>query len=166
MLAAFSLLPLLAARYLGRGGARWPMVVVAVLGTGAVVSLLMFFGDFAPLAAGPLLDWAPGESVGMTLNLAFLATVLLGPAISLLAAVRASGEATRRLADPLPFPYDEGKATEAARIEYAAERLRLLYVGITRAKLELVVTWNNGRDGKIVQATPFIALQTWWETRR
>lgn len=70
-----------------------------------------------------------------------------------------------RLADPLPFQYDEGTATDAARIEYAAERLRLLFVGITRAKQELVITWNSGRDGKVVQATPFIALQTWWETR-
>jgi DNA-binding NarL/FixJ family response regulator len=98
LLAAFSLLPLLAARYLGRGGSRWPMVVVAVLGVGAVGSVLLFFGDFAPLAAGPLLDWGPGETLGVTLNLAFLATVLLGPAVSLLAAVRATGEATRRLA--------------------------------------------------------------------
>ncbi|MBN1428864.1 MAG: ATP-dependent helicase [Anaerolineae bacterium] len=41
--------------------------------------------------------------------------------------------------------YQEGKATAQARIEYAAERLRLLYVGITRAKRDLVMTWNMGR---------------------
>ena len=34
--------------------------------------------------------------------------------------------------------------TEAARIEYAAERLRLLYVGITRARRELIITCEHG----------------------
>ena len=59
-----------------------------------------------------------------------------------------------------------GKATEAARNEYAAERLRLLYVGITRAKRSLVATWNTGKrgDGSIRAAAPLLALQTWWET--
>lgn len=41
--------------------------------------------------------------------------------------------------------YREGDATEAARIEYSAERLRLLYVGITRARRRLIITWNTGR---------------------
>lgn len=41
--------------------------------------------------------------------------------------------------------YLEGEAGGQARIEYAAERLRLLYVGITRAKRDLVMTWNMGR---------------------
>ena len=59
--------------------------------------------------------------------------------------------------------YEEGKATEQARLQYAAERLRLLYVGITRARKELVITWNTGRRGDQVAATPFIALQTFWE---
>jgi DNA helicase-2/ATP-dependent DNA helicase PcrA len=61
-----------------------------------------------------------------------------------------------------------GKATEAARIEYAAERLRLLYVAITRAKRSLVMTWNTGRrtDGSVRPAVPFLALQTWWESER
>jgi DNA helicase II / ATP-dependent DNA helicase PcrA len=40
--------------------------------------------------------------------------------------------------------YMPGEATEKARIDYAAERLRLLYVGITRAKKELILTWNTG----------------------
>src|SRR5581483_10700543 len=31
-------------------------------------------------------------------------------------------------------PYLEGEATQRARLDYAAERLRLLYVGIMRAK--------------------------------
>jgi DNA helicase-2/ATP-dependent DNA helicase PcrA len=36
--------------------------------------------------------------------------------------------------------YQEGEATQKARLDYARERLRLLYVGITRAKKELIVT--------------------------
>jgi len=68
--------------------------------------------------------------------------------------------------DALTFDYEEGEATDKARVDYAAERLRLLYVGITRARRELVITWNTGRDGTIGQATPFIALQTYWEGRK
>jgi DNA helicase-2/ATP-dependent DNA helicase PcrA len=61
-------------------------------------------------------------------------------------------------------PYVEGSATYQARLDYVAERLRLLYVGITRAKKELVVTWNTGRSRQAKQmAVPFIALHTWWE---
>ncbi len=41
--------------------------------------------------------------------------------------------------------YKEGEATLEARREYAAERLRLLYVGITRARRDLIITWNMGR---------------------
>jgi len=41
--------------------------------------------------------------------------------------------------------YLEGEASREARIEYAAERLRLLYVGITRARRDLIITWNMGR---------------------
>ena len=61
--------------------------------------------------------------------------------------------------------YTEGEATQEARLEYAAERLRLLYVGITRARKELVITWNTGRRAQqpLQQAVPFIALQTFWE---
>ncbi|OGO07413.1 MAG: hypothetical protein A2Y61_02620 [Chloroflexi bacterium RBG_13_60_13] len=55
-------------------------------------------------------------------------------------------------------PYQEGEATQRARYDYAAERLRLLYVGITRAKRELVITWNTGRRGDQQQAAPFIEL--------
>ncbi len=53
---------------------------------------------------------------------------------------------------------NEGEATLTARYDYARERLRLLYVGITRARLELVVTWNTGRHGDQRQALPFAAL--------
>jgi len=61
--------------------------------------------------------------------------------------------------------YEEGEATQYARLEYAAERLRLLYVGITRARKELVITWNTGRRGDQQPAVPFVALRTFWEER-
>ncbi|MEO0561812.1 MAG: hypothetical protein AAF125_06850, partial [Chloroflexota bacterium] len=57
------------------------------------------------------------------------------------------------------------QATHEARVEYASERLRLLYVGITRARRELVMTWNTGRRGESREAAPMIALRTWWEQR-
>ncbi|GAB4537858.1 MAG: ATP-dependent helicase [Anaerolineales bacterium] len=52
--------------------------------------------------------------------------------------------------------YQEGVATAEARAAYAKERLRLLYVGITRAKKDLIITWNTGRRG---EATVSLALQ-------
>ncbi|MCJ7717046.1 MAG: ATP-dependent helicase [Anaerolineales bacterium] len=54
--------------------------------------------------------------------------------------------------------YLEGEASSQSRIEYVRERLRLLYVSITRAKQEFVMTWNNGRSGKSTPAVPFQAL--------
>jgi DNA helicase-2/ATP-dependent DNA helicase PcrA len=55
--------------------------------------------------------------------------------------------------------YSEGSATHEARMEYVRERLRLFYVGITRARQELVITWNTGRQEKSTQSLPFAALQ-------
>ena len=57
------------------------------------------------------------------------------------------------------FHYTEKEATRGARLDYVSERLRLLYVGITRAKEDLIVTWNTGRRGDRQPAVPFIALQ-------
>lgn len=71
-----------------------------------------------------------------------------------------------RQAQPPPSEYDwyeEGAATMRSRLDYVKERLRLLYVGITRAKRDLIVTWNSGRQG---DATPSLALSElmgWWE---
>ena len=59
------------------------------------------------------------------------------------------------------IPYREGVATADARVDYAAERLRLLYVGITRARRELVMTWNTGQQGDQQMAIPFAALQAY-----
>jgi len=58
--------------------------------------------------------------------------------------------------------YSEGEATQSSRLDYVRERLRLLYVGITRAKKELIITWNTGRQGDQTQALPFSAMQAWW----
>ncbi|MBN1874915.1 MAG: ATP-dependent helicase [Anaerolineae bacterium] len=65
--------------------------------------------------------------------------------------------------DAEAFYYDEGLPTLRARYEYAAERIRLLYVGITRARKSITITWNTGKYGTAQPAAPFIALQTWWE---
>jgi DNA helicase II / ATP-dependent DNA helicase PcrA len=59
--------------------------------------------------------------------------------------------------------YDEGQATIEARLDYVRERLRLFYVGITRAKKELVITWNTGRLGDLGRALPFVALKNYWD---
>lgn len=59
--------------------------------------------------------------------------------------------------------YVENQATQAARLDVVRERLRLLYVGITRAKKALIVTWNSGRKGDLQPALPFLELQSYWE---
>jgi DNA helicase-2/ATP-dependent DNA helicase PcrA len=65
---------------------------------------------------------------------------------------------------------DYGIASEQARIEYAAERIRLFFVGITRAKKELIITWNTGdthtkNKQKANPSLPFLALSAFWEKR-
>ena len=60
---------------------------------------------------------------------------------------------------------NEGIATQEARQGYCAERLRLLYVGITRAKTQLVITWNTGRQDDCREAVPLQALRNWWEMK-
>lgn len=64
------------------------------------------------------------------------------------------------------MPYVEGQATLQARSDYVAERLRLLYVGITRARRELIITWNTGSKGQQIEARPLAALRGWWEAQR
>ncbi len=62
--------------------------------------------------------------------------------------------------------YNEGAATQQARFDLVRERLRLLFVGLTRARQELVITWNIGRPmpnkSENQPALPFVALQSWW----
>jgi DNA helicase-2/ATP-dependent DNA helicase PcrA len=54
--------------------------------------------------------------------------------------------------------YIPGKATEEARVALAAERLRLLYVGITRARRELILTYNTGRNPERDPNQPALAF--------
>ena len=62
--------------------------------------------------------------------------------------------------------YEEGAATMQSRLGYVKERLRLLYVGITRAKKDLIVTWNSGRQGDATPSLAISELMGWWEGNR
>ena len=66
--------------------------------------------------------------------------------------------------------YVPGLASQRARQEFASERLRLLYVGITRARQELILTYNTGmfHDKSPNQpALAFAALgQIWKESEK
>jgi len=59
--------------------------------------------------------------------------------------------------------YVEGRASKKARIDYASERLRLFYVGITRAKKHLIATYNTDYDNH--PSVPFTVLRTYLETK-
>ena len=55
--------------------------------------------------------------------------------------------------------YQPGQASIEARQEFIRERLRLLFVGITRARRWLTATWNTGRtSNKNVPALALLAL--------
>lgn len=60
------------------------------------------------------------------------------------------------------FP-SEGVPTQQARLDYVRERIRLLYVGITRAKKELIITWNSGRNNNQQPALALRALWDYWD---
>ena len=62
--------------------------------------------------------------------------------------------------------YTEGQGTYDARLDYVRERLRLFYVGITRAKDQLVVTYNTGKRGNLHLSRPFDVLIDHWENIR
>jgi len=55
--------------------------------------------------------------------------------------------------------YEPGEATRQARVDVAAERLRLLYVGITRARRELIVMYNTGRSPESDPLPPAAAFE-------
>lgn len=55
-----------------------------------------------------------------------------------------------------------GEATLQARLDYSAERLRLLFVGITRARESLMISWNTGK-GENEIAKPLKALHAMWK---
>jgi len=60
--------------------------------------------------------------------------------------------------------YQEGDASQTARLDYVRERLRLFFVGITRARKELVISWNSGRKGDCQPCLPLVALSSYWKT--
>ena len=76
-------------------------------------------------------------------------------------------EQTRQLHMGTLDEYVPGEATRESRHEFAAERLRLLYVGITRARQELVLTYNTGRFHDTRPNEPALAfteLSKAWQT--
>ena len=97
IVAACSMVPLLAVRRLTGSTSRQPIVAVIVVLFAAMVTFALFFSEFDPFTARPLVDWPPGEVVGATLNLLVLATVLLGPIVALRAAWRAGAPIAQRL---------------------------------------------------------------------
>lgn len=48
--------------------------------------------------------------------------------------------------------------TAKARVDYSAERLRLFYVGITRARENLIITWNSGKRESSSMSLPLQAM--------
>lgn len=50
-----------------------------------------------------------------------------------------------------------------ARNELIRDRIRLLYVGITRAKSSLTISFNTGNPGARNKLTPAVALQALWQ---
>lgn len=60
-------------------------------------------------------------------------------------------------------PPQEGIASQAARLDYSGERLRLLFVGITRARRELRITWNTGKRGNCLPAVPLLRIMDYLE---
>ena len=68
-----------------------------------------------------------------------------------------------------PFDwYQPGIASEQARQEFIRERLRLLFVGITRARRWLTCTWNIGRSfsNKNMPALAFLELINYLEKKK
>ncbi|MFO7634310.1 MAG: ATP-dependent helicase [Caldilinea sp.] len=64
--------------------------------------------------------------------------------------------------------YVPGRPSLQARLDLAAERLRLFYVGITRARRELIVTYNTGRryeSDPLLPALAFTALAEYTKSR-
>ena len=70
------------------------------------------------------------------------------------------------LFDPDQARPAEGSASLSARDEYIRERLRLFYVSITRAKKELIITWNSGRSGNNTPCLAFKAIANRQETKK
>jgi DNA helicase-2/ATP-dependent DNA helicase PcrA len=55
--------------------------------------------------------------------------------------------------------YVEGEATRVDRLHLISERMRLLFVGITRARMELLLSWNTGQKQKSTEALALIEIK-------
>ena len=60
--------------------------------------------------------------------------------------------------------YDEGAATLPRASITSRSACACSIVGITRAKKELIVTWNTGRQGDATPSLALSALMGWWES--
>jgi DNA helicase II / ATP-dependent DNA helicase PcrA len=65
--------------------------------------------------------------------------------------------------DVVGLHVEEGPATLKARLQYSAERIRLLFVGITRARKELIISFNTGRRNDCQPAVALMELKKYWE---
>ena len=59
--------------------------------------------------------------------------------------------------------YRKGDGSRAAWLDSVKERLRLLYVGITRAKKGLYISHNSGRFGNITESNVVTVLRQMWQ---
>ncbi len=64
----------------------------------------------------------------------------------------------------LGLRYHRGDGSREAWLDSVKERLRLLYVGITRAKRGLYVSCNSGRFGNTTEANVVMKLRQLWDT--
>ena len=60
--------------------------------------------------------------------------------------------------------YHRGEGSREAWLDSVKERLRLLYVGITRAKRGLYISCNSGRFGNTTEANVVMKLRQLWDT--
>ena len=93
VIAALSLLPLLAVRYVGDGLPPRLIAVVLALATVDAAALALLAPPMWPAGLAPLVDSDPAVAGGLAVNLAFLASTLLGPVVATRAARDAVGEA-------------------------------------------------------------------------
>lgn len=97
VIAAVSLLPLLAVRYIGSGLTPRLIAVVLALAALDAVALALLAPPMWPAGLAPLVDSDPAVAVGLVVNLAFLSSTLVGPVVATRAARGAVGEARPRL---------------------------------------------------------------------
>ena len=97
VIAALSLLPLLAVRYVGDGLPPRLIAVVLALATVDAAALALLAPPMWPAGLAPLVDSDPAVAGGLAVNLAFLASTLLGPVVATRAARDAVCEARPRL---------------------------------------------------------------------